>query len=415
MGSGPLVILAGHSYCKFERRLESWLGSRLRDVCAYDVPGAYFSPLSKKRDQWGEKIWDGKVSLFDRTKRTFPTGLLPRVANALEKERVPYLIESVPRASPVDHDFVMLSAWELRDYQRDSVAECLRLKRCMVQVATGGGKTIIAGGITEAVGHQTLFLVHTKDLLTQAIDMFSDMFGADQVGQVGDGIIRIAPITVATVQTMARVVGQKYEAGDEDDVWQDKTKITAGMKAALLQWLDGVGVVFMDECHRVAAPSAEGVVAAIKNAPYKIGLSASPWRDDGMDIVLEGTFGGVGPTVSASQLIDQGFLVPPVIRMLAVPPEIYDRDEMGYAEIYDDYIVENDVRNIMGIRATISMVRRGRPTLVLVRRLIHGRAIADRLSNLLGFGVPFLSGEDDGLVRKNALGDIRDERLGCVM
>jgi superfamily II DNA or RNA helicase len=88
---------------------------------------------------------------------------------------------------------------------------------------------------------------------------------------------------------------------------------------------------------------------------------------------------------------------------------------MGYAEIYDDYIVENDVRNLMGIRATLSMVRRGRPTLVLVRRLIHGRAIADRLSNLLGFGVPFLSGEDDGLVRKNALDDIRDERLGCVV
>ena len=408
-----ITIRTTPSVSQIVARLPPEVSMEIRKACSYHQPGSEFSKLAKKRDKDGNLVWDGLTSLYNRSTRKFPTGLLFRVISVFEECGLEYRLENMGE-STVEHSFRLREEIHLRDYQQASIEDCVRRKRCMVKVATGGGKTVIAGGIIARVGRQTLFLVHTKDLLAQAIDMFTEMFGGG-VGQIGDGVVDLQPVTVATIQTLSRVVGSKYRSGDEDDTWTDsETRVTAVTKVRILQWLRAVGLVFMDECHRVAAPTAVEVVSSAANAPYRFGLSASPWRDDGADIVLEGVFGDVGPVVNATDLIEMGFLVQPVIRMLPVPPEIFER-KTSYERVYSEYVVENDVRNAMGVRAAVSMVNRGRPTLVLVRRLSHGADIARSLTRQLGFDVPFLSGTDDSLVRKQALDDIREERLGCLV
>lgn len=354
--------------------------------------------------------------LFSRLTRTFPSGLLPRVQGILEEMGYVALIDRVE----YDHQTITYpvpEGYEDRPYQEEAVNAATRRGFGIIRVATGGGKTYIAGRIMEALSYNSLFLVHTKDLLYQAIEMFSDMFGAHMVGQVGDGEIDLeAPITVATIQTVSRAMGIGYTNawGDEDDDWHDeKTQVLNG-KEALVEFLLDKSVVFMDECHRVAAPIATEVLRKLEKPRYRYGLSASPWRDDGADLALEASFGPVIFDINASTLADQGFLVAPIIRFLDVPSASYARGT-PYNQVYKEYIVENEDRNQIGVNAAVSMVHRGKPTMILVRHIKHGKIVQEMVSEALGTWVPFLSGKDSSLVRNRTISDIRTGKIGLMV
>src|SRR5690606_29332112 len=128
----------------------------------------------------------------------------------------------------------------------------------------------------------------------------------------------------------------------------------------------------------------------------------------------EGAFGGVACDVTASDLIDQGFLVRPVIRFLDVPSMRFPKGTR-YDTVYKQYIVNNQERNDIGVRAAASMVLRGRPTMVLVRHVRHGVAVARQLQDRLGVTVPFLSGSDSSFTRERVLDDMRNGRLPALV
>lgn len=416
-----LVLSVGPAWGRIHGRVSPELADRLEAVCSYPKPGAdYAAHIVEQRVgfQWTKsRVYYPRVYLYNRNTQEFPAGLAPRVQEVLLQRDVPHVYEEDapdavalhlvrPAAIPdPDPDYAP------REYQESAILDVLDHRRRMVQMATGGGKTVVAGHVMHRLGLRACFLVHTKDLLYQAVEAFEAMFHRE-AGIIGDGNVKIRDVTVATLQTMARGLGVTVSrvGQDEDDLWDDRS--TKFEKARALSYASSVGVVFMDECHRVAAPMASGVMLSFQNA-RRYGLSASPWRDDGADIVLEGIFGQVGPQISASELIAAGYLVPPYIRMRHVSPVAYTR-EQKYSEVYEDYVVCNEERNEIGIADACSMVRRGRPTLVLVRRLVHGDAIAQALSQRLGFGVPFLSGADEGILRRDVMQDVREGRLGCV-
>ena len=66
-------------------------------------------------------------------------------------------------------------------------------------MATGSGKTVVAAAMIARLGQPALFFVHTKDLLYQAKSYFENILKVP-VGQIGDGVVDIQPITVATIQ-----------------------------------------------------------------------------------------------------------------------------------------------------------------------------------------------------------------------
>ena len=68
----------------------------------------------------------------------------------------------------------------------------------------------------------------------------------------------------------------------------------------------------VDEAH-VASVVIEELGKQAKNAYYRLGLSGTPWRMDNQEIRIEGTLGRKIIEVSASDLIELGFLVPPKI------------------------------------------------------------------------------------------------------
>lgn len=416
-----ITITTGNVSSRIERGLLDFETTNLlSEACSYEVQGSEFMKSNKNPYARGKfSNWDGRRRLYHKGHRTFPTGLLHRINDILVNRGYDTEIINRGGSSVAKANLPNIpSSWSLREYQDQSVDAAIDARRCMVKVATGGGKTVMAGHLIKRVDQPTIFLVHTKDLLYQAYDTFISMFGVGQVGVVGDGKVETGrAITVATLQTVAKFLGVQYKAENaEEDGWKDSTSI---YDEEALNWLgdmitNSCGLVIMDECHRVAAPTATDVVSAFEAAQYRIGLSASPWRDDGADVALEGVFGHVAVDINASWLIDNDWLVPPTIRMIPTAPRKYPKGTK-YAEIYEDFICSNEDRNAQIVKAAISLVKQGRATMVLVNRIGHGTTIAKLLTEALGYHVPFLSGKDDSDTRRTVIDQTRNATLSCFV
>lgn len=404
-------IVCNHSTCAIETYLPMGIARDISGFCSYKVEGAHFMPAVR------EGRWDGRIKLYHRKFRTFPSGLLERVTRYFRRENLDF--EVCWEGDGVRDVGIEIQSQEyaLRDYQNETVHRALEHQKCVLRIATGGGKTVIAGWVIAEVGAPTVFLVHTKDLLYQAKSFFSELFGESAVGQIGDGILEPGKVTVCTLQTASRALGVDWQEYDYEEVhWQDwwgQDEDVGVDYRRIKEILDDAGVVFMDECHRVAAPTAMDVMAALERAKYRIGLSASPWRDDGADIAIEAALGPVVMNVSASELYQKGHLVKPTITFLDVPPQHYEQSR--YDAIYKRYISENPIRNAMGVLEATRMVQEGKPTLVLVRLINHGERVADLLSRSLGREVPFLSGKDDSTTRNDTIEAMRQGDLPALV
>src|SRR5690606_33168756 len=117
----------------------------------------------------------------------------------------------------------------------------------------------------------------------------------------------------------------------EDNIIPEKYKEIRDM-------LGTMKVHILDECHMAACDTVQEISKKI-NPEHVYGLSASPWRDDGADLLIEAFLGHKIVDISAKQLIKEGFLVPPVIKFYPVIK--YPKKTGKYQTIYKDYIVEN--------------------------------------------------------------------------
>lgn len=140
----------------------------------------------------------------------------------------------------------------------------------LISLPTGKGKTILALHLAYTLKAKTLVLVHKDDLVVGWQKDIDLCFG----GKVKCGLIKAKSrtvgehITIATVQTLSRMSEEE-----------------------LKQYTDEFGLVIQDECHHVGL----NIFNIINKfcSRYKLGLSATPKRSDGLDFVFDLFFGGI--------------------------------------------------------------------------------------------------------------------------
>ena len=71
--------------------------------------------------------------------------------------------------------------------------------------------------------------------------------------------------------------------------------------------------VYYDEVHHAACESAKEVMLAAKNAYWRFGGSATPWREDGAEKMIQALFASHIVNITASWLIARNYLVRPYI------------------------------------------------------------------------------------------------------
>ncbi len=186
---------------------------------------------------------------------------------------------------------------------------------------TGSGKTIIGCSAIKEIGRKTLILVHTSDLLINVWnDSLVKSFGPGIMGQVG---IIGGGLTDKDRANMRLGV----RSGDFDE--NVRKDIVIATFQTLMNRLDELtqykfGLMVVDECHHCPAQMFRKVNAVIR-APYKLGLSATIDRLDGMTRDVFGQLGDVQSKVSIRELINRGILAEPRFQS----PVIVDHEIIG--------------------------------------------------------------------------------------
>jgi superfamily II DNA or RNA helicase len=195
---------------------------------------------------------------------------------------------------------------ELRPYQRDALtaveAAALRgVRRQVVSLPTGAGKTVIFAHLLVERQTRTLILVHRDELIHQTLDKLAmvargtaldiGVIKAERDEHAGD-------VVVASVQTLQR-------------------------EARLQRLAQTFGLIVVDECHHALPDNSYGRILAHVGAnqhdgPLTVGYTATPFRPHNAPIITAGEqpgcFDEVVYTLPLMGLIAQGYLSPIVAK-----------------------------------------------------------------------------------------------------
>lgn len=413
MNTEKIIVEANNQHGRIYGRPPSSVIDEIVYQCSYFIEGSEHSKLYK------QGRWDGRKRLFNKRWLKFPMGLWTRILSILDSHDIKYDTKdnrNTTIESPIDINFQ--DHVKIREYQEKAINNAISSIRSVIQVATGGGKTVIASGIIDRLKCNTLFLVHTKDLLYQTKSSFEEFLEGEDatIGQMGDGIIDIQPVTIATTQTMSRLLNVKFKKDKFDDTnfKEKEVKTNKQLEKDIIEYIDSIDLVIWDEVHRVACDMAYDVSEKLKNPVYRVGLSASPWRDDGADIMIEASMGHTSIKINASHLIDEKYLVPPIIKMEKIKPSIrWYEDTRTYDQIYRQEIVNNEERNKKIANYVETFCDIGIPTMVLVQHIRHGEKIKKMITEQFDPTI-FLSGRDLAVTRNRTIQEMREDRMHLI-
>jgi len=205
--------------------------------------------------------------------------------------------------SPMRHQTEALDAWRAA-------------KGCgVVVMPTGAGKSYFAVMAMAAVKRTALVIVPTIDLMQQWSSLL-ERFLRMPAGMLGGGSKEIKEITVSTYDSAVlqmEFIGARF------------------------------GMVVFDECHHLPGP-VNRLAASMCLAPYRLGLSATPERDDGLDAVMTSL---IGPVVYKAHIdeLEGRVLSPYITRRVNV--ELTPEEAAEYAEARGRYTAFLKAHRIM--------------------------------------------------------------------
>lgn len=161
--------------------------------------------------------------------------------------------------------------------------------------------------------------------------------------------------------------------------------------------------MLVHNCHHVSSRTAKEVLLASSDAYWRFAGSATPYREDGADIVIQALFGKKIVNISASYLIRRGYLVRPYIFFVPIRKE---SSYKSYAKIYKTQIAGNDEFNNHVAETANHFISRGLSTLILVAQYAQGEYFKKLIPN-----VPFVSGKMTTQERKQCLEDLRSRKI----
>ena len=283
----------------------------------------------------------------DLTHLHLPRGLRAELEELAHRAGSTLDIQSAwPHVEPLDVAF----RGKLTAQQQDAVDDLVDRDLGVLVSPPGTGKTVMGCALIATSGVPTLVLVYRTPLLEQWRDQLASLLDldADQIGQLSGGRDRRSGVVdIATVQTLAR----------RDDIAELTSRY---------------GLLVVDECHHVPAVTIGEVVGQIP-ARRVLGLTATPYRQDGLDALIAMHCGpirhhpGAAPTGLKLRLEvhDTRFRFP-------------SSEQAAIQQIFA--AVAEDTRRTRQIAADVAeAVAAGRRCLVLSERKAHLAALASQL------------------------------------
>ena len=162
-------------------------------------------------------------------------------------------VQDHARNYPELPDLKLCNDWIPMKHQAQAIA-AWREEHCrgIAVMPTGSGKTFLAMLAINLIKRATLIVVPTIDLLQQWASVLESNFQC-KIGMLGGGSKEILPVTVSTYDSAVlqmEYIGNRF------------------------------GLLIFDECHHLPGP-VNRTAASMCLAPYRLGLTATPEREDG--------------------------------------------------------------------------------------------------------------------------------------
>lgn len=285
------------------------------------------------------------------------------------------------------------------DYQENAIIKGLKLKNGILVMPCGSGKTQCGLEIIARLGGKALWLTHTQDLLNQSKKRAESVLGYVGVGTITGGKVNIGDgITFATVQTLSNL-----DLGQYKNEWD---------------------IIIVDECqHCCGTPTRVTQfykVVSNLSARYKIGLTATPKRADGLEIAMFALLGEIIHEVSKEEVAHTTCPVKVVRNNTGWMPD-YECVLMGdgtidYNKVIDRMIHDEDRFDVV-FNEVVQTYHKG-ATLVLANRVEYLQRMCDAYNNGQ-FGIAVcLSGQGQSKrakeERKNALDALNNGEIDCI-
>ena len=354
---------------------------RLKELLSYDIANAkhirnYNLERAKadnnevKADYW--RSWDGKTSLY--THQEFPIGFLWRAGFTLRVEG--YLVEvkdKRPKPKLLPNKFHPKFSGVLRPYQERTLSGLMSRQRGIVDIATGGGKTVVALALMAKRPVHTFVIVPTIELVNEWIYKSKEYLkfrdGTHHVGFATGRQCNLDIYNIANIQTLHNAL---FKSTKQKKTLERYRKIQSLYMSAEM--------VIVDECHHSAAKTWKKVIMQ-SNAYYRYGFTATAdMRTDYADMEYYGLLGEKIIKVNASELVESGHISPAhvIFRNWGRKYFMQGTKWGGTGGVEELGIVFNHLRNDLIVRdAWESWMARNRQTIVMVNRLDHGKLLAD--------------------------------------
>ena len=165
--------------------------------------------------------------------------------------------------------------------------------------------------------------------------------------------------------------------------------------------------ILVHNCHHVSCKVVKEVLRFAKNVYWRYGGSATPYRDDGAEVMIQALFGKKTVCIPASFLIKHNFLVKPYIFNVKINYNFpSEEDFKSYSNIYSKYIVKNNSLHQLTIDILNYFEEKNITTLILVQQYEHGENLKKIRPDLV-----FIKGNQPKKQRKQALQDLRDGKI----
>lgn len=294
-----------------------------------------------------------------------PRGFTRTVASMAKEYFVPFKCVDNTRSLPeVDFHF----NGTLRPYQQTAADAAMQRRYGVIQLPTGGGKTVVALYIISQRRQPALIIVHTKELLNQWIQRIHTFLGIpkEEIGIIGNGKKLIGEmITVACVQTL-------YKCADEVS--------------------QHIGFLIVDEAHRTPSRVFTQAVTAF-DSKFMLGLSATAFRRDGLDNLIFWHLGDLVYSMEQQDLTDNGAILPFRVKWVQTEYETDLDPSTQYTAVLSELAQDYQRNRLICRHAANQVANGGGIPMVLSDRKQHCRDIADIMKTQHGIDATVLTGD----------------------
>lgn len=350
----------------------------LREYFTFKVPGAQFTP------QYRNKLWDGKIRLWDTRTRRIYRGLVPYIIKFCEEREYDWEYDN----EVYDEEFSLSEAeqfisklnltLEPRDYQIDAFVHAVRTRRSLLLSPTASGKSLIIYLLVRYYSSRTLIIVPTISLVSQLATDFADYgFESDRfVHRIygGEDKQTNKPITISTWQSLYKLPKKYFEQFD---------------------------VIIGDEAHLFKAKSLASIMENLENSKYRFGFTGTLDGTKTHKLVLEGLFGTVRKVTTTKELMTQGHVADFTIKCLLLKHSdsiCQAAKNFTYPQEIE-YLVLNESRNKFISNLALSL----EGNMLVLYQFVdkHGVILYDIINKAsTGQRVFFVSGNVDGEARE---------------